>query len=90
MENYLKPVTKESHKKIMDYLDNSIYKIKGNEGKYGIGFFCYIKCHNKKIPILITNYKIINKKYYSNYNNNINSINNNNMNEIQNNNKFFF
>ena len=39
MEKYLKHVTKESHKKIMDYLDNSIYKIKVNEEKYGIGFF---------------------------------------------------
>ena len=69
MENYPKPVTKDTHKKIMEYLDNSIYKIKINDGKYGIGFFCYIKCHNKNIPVLITNYKIINEKYYSNNNN---------------------
>ena len=68
MENYPKPVTKDTHKKIMEYLDNSIYKIKGNDDKYGIGFFCNIKSHNKNIPILITNYKIINEKYYKNNN----------------------
>ena len=40
MENYPKPVTKDTHKKIMEYLDNSIYKIKGNDDNTGIGFFC--------------------------------------------------
>ena len=69
MEKYLKHVTKESHKKIMDYLDNSIYKIKVNEEKYGIGFFCNIKCQNKAIPLLITNYRTINEEYYSNHKN---------------------
>ena len=69
MENYPKPVTRESHRKIIDYLDNSIYKIKINEGKYGIGFFCYIKCHNKRFPVLITNYKIMNERFNSNCNN---------------------
>ena len=68
MENYPKPINKECHKKIMKYLDNSIYKIKMMDGKYGIGFFCYIKCHNKIIPMLITNYKIMNEKYFSNDN----------------------
>ena len=66
MEKYIKPITKNSHKKIMEYLDNSIYKIKYKDGKYGIGFFCYIKCDNNNIPVLITTYKIINEKYYSN------------------------
>ena len=68
MENYPKPVTKDTHKKIMEYLDNSIYKIKGNDDNTGIGFFCNIKSHNKNIPVLITNYKIINEKYYTNNN----------------------
>ena len=53
MENYPKPVTKETHKKILDYLDNSIYQIKGSDGKYGIGFFCSVKCHCKKVSVLI-------------------------------------
>ena len=67
MENYPRPVTKETHKKILDYLDNSIYQIKGSEGKYGIGFFCLLKCHNKKLFVLITNYRIVNENYFKNY-----------------------
>ena len=67
MENYPKPVTKETHKKISDYLDNSIYQIKGNENEYGIGFFCSLKYHNKNIFVLITNYQIINENYLKNY-----------------------
>ena len=68
MKNYPKPVTKESHKQISDYLDNSIYQIKGNEGKYGIGIFCSLKCHNKIILTLITNYQTIDENYFKNYN----------------------
>ena len=82
MENYPKPVTKDAHKKIMEYLDNSIYKIKGNDNKYGIGIFCNIKVHKKNIPVLITNYKIINEKYYSK-NNNIKILINNELISIE-------
>ena len=67
MENYPKPVTKENHEIILDYLDNSIYKIKGYKEKYGIGFFCSLNCHNKKVSLLITNYQIINENYLKNY-----------------------
>ena len=67
MENYPKPVTKETHKKILDYLDNSIYQIKGRDDKYGIGFFCSLKCHGKKVSVLITNYRIVNENYFQNY-----------------------
>ena len=69
MEKYLNSVTKESHKKIMNYLDNSIYKLKRKDGKYGIGFFCYIKYDNRNFPVLITNYKIVDENYYHDYNN---------------------
>ena len=69
MEDYLNPITKEIHKKILDYLDNSIYQIKGKEEKYGAGFFCTIKCHNKVIPLLITSYQIIEENYIKNYKN---------------------
>ena len=68
MENFPKPVSKETHKKILDYLDNSIYQIKGYEDKYGIGFFCSLKCHDKNLFVLITNYQIINDNYLKNYN----------------------
>ena len=49
METLPKPITKDTHKKIMELLDNSIYQIKTNDNKYGIGFFCNIKFHNKII-----------------------------------------
>ena len=49
MKNYPKPVTKENHKIILDYLDNSIYQIKGSEEKIGIGFFC-------SLNVIIKNY----------------------------------
>ena len=67
MENYPKPVTKENLEIILDYLNNSIYKIKGNEDKYGIGVFCSLKCHDKKIFVLITNYYIVDENYLKNY-----------------------
>ena len=68
MDNYPKPVTKENHKKILEYLDNSICQIKGIKEKYGIGFFCSLKCHDKTIFLLITNYQIINENYLKNFN----------------------
>ena len=41
MEGYIKPVTKQCHKKILDQMNNSIYKIKENEGKFGFTFLLY-------------------------------------------------
>ena len=67
MEDYLNPITKETHKIILDYLDNSIYQIKGIEGNFGTGFFCNIKCHNKIIPVIITSYQTIEENYIKNY-----------------------
>ena len=49
MENLPKPVTEESHKKILEYLNESIYEIKGDNGKYGKGIFCRIKIKDKMI-----------------------------------------
>ena len=66
MEDYPKPVTKESHAKISEYLDNSVYQIRGSEGKYGIGFFCSIKVHEKTIQVLITNYQSLDENYFKN------------------------
>ena len=67
MENYPKPVTKETHKKISDYLDNSIYQIKVPENKEGLGFFCSLKCHDKTVYVLITNYQTVNEDYLKNH-----------------------
>ena len=67
MKNYPKPVSRETHKKISDYLDNSIYQVKVSEDKYGIGFFCSLKCLEKNIFVLITNYQTMNENYLKNY-----------------------
>ena len=75
MENYPKPVTREGHKKISEYLDDLIYEIKGDKGKKGKGIFCSMKIHNKIIYTLITSYNIINEEYLKN-NNNIEIIKN--------------
>ena len=61
-------VTKETHNKISDYLNNSIYQFKDSKGKYEIGFFCSLKCHDKMNLFLITNYQIINQNYLANNN----------------------
>jgi hypothetical protein len=68
MEKYLKPVTRQCTQKIMEQMDNTIYKIIIEKDNFGIGFFCHIKIRNKKIPVLITNPEIINEKYIENNN----------------------
>jgi len=42
-------------------IENSICKINGDT--IGTGFFCKIECNNKKIPVLMTNYHVINDKF---------------------------
>ena len=69
MENLPKPVTEESHKKISEYLNDSIYEIKGDKGIYGKVFFCKIKIHDIIITVLITDYKTFNEEYLINNNN---------------------
>ena len=54
-------------------MNESFYKIKIDEEKFEIGIFLYIKCNNKKVPILITSNDI--KKGI--HNNHIDIINNN-------------
>ena len=39
MEDYSKPLTKQCMKKILEQMENSIYKIKGKDKKFGIAFF---------------------------------------------------
>ena len=48
----------------LSYMENSICKI--NSDLIGTGFFCNIECNNKIIPVLMTNYHIINDKYLEN------------------------
>ena len=49
----------------LSYMENYIYKIHGTTT--GTGFFCEIKYNEEKIPVLITNYHVINDEYFENY-----------------------
>ena len=60
MVKYSKAVTKKCTKIIFEQMDNYIYKINSKNGNSIFGFFCYIKCKNKQIPVLITDNQIIN------------------------------
>ena len=42
---------------------NCICKINGKEGKIGTGFFCEIEYENELVPVLITNYHVIDDKF---------------------------
>ena len=68
MEEYPKSVTKKCTKKILEQLDNSIYKVCQNKGNNGFCLFTHIKYKKKHIPVLITTYEIINEIYISNHN----------------------
>ena len=70
MEEFPKPVSKKSTKIIFSQMNEAIYIIKNIQidKNIGIGFFCYINYKNKKIPVLITNTRIINEKYLENNN----------------------
>jgi len=54
-------VTKDCLIRILDQMAHSICKIIKKEGNYEIGFFIYIKCQNKNIPVLMTKYNIMDK-----------------------------
>jgi len=53
---YPQLVTIENSKKIIEQMEKCICKIKNGKGT---GFFCYIPSDNKKIPVLITAYHVI-------------------------------
>ena len=58
----MKPLDKSKHKE----KGKCICKINGS--KIGTGFFCKIKYQNKLIPVLITNYHVIDDKYLESIN----------------------
>ena len=61
MDYYPKPITKICLEKILDQMNNSLYKINEKGGKFEIGFFCYIQIKQKRIPtLIINNYKKFN------------------------------
>ena len=59
-------ITLEKTQKICEQMRTCIYKVYG-ERKNGTGFFCKIKYNNEIIPILMTNYHIINDEYIKKY-----------------------
>ena len=73
MKNYIKPVTIEGTKKILEQMSNCICKVKNNLS-IKTELFCKIPYkNNTKINALITSYQIIND-FYLNQNNQINLL----------------
>ena len=66
LENYPIPITLEENYLIIEQMKNSICKIYKNKGGKGSGFFCFIPFGNSKIPVLITNYHVIDNDYFKN------------------------
>ena len=62
-EEYPKIISIEGTKKILEQMEKSICKIYKTDGKKGTGFFCNIKYENKEIPVMMTNYHVINDNY---------------------------
>ena len=56
----IEPVTIEQTNKILNQMKKSICKVVGK--KEGTGFFCKINLNDKMIPVLMTNYHIIDDK----------------------------
>ena len=50
--------------KIPKQMEKMICRLKVDDGK-GTGFFCRIPFRDKSIPVLITNYHIIDEKYFN-------------------------
>ena len=63
IEKYPRPISIKSTKEILNQMENCICKIIKNRGERGTGFFCNIKCNNYNIPVMITNYHVIDEDY---------------------------
>ena len=57
------PISIEGTKKILNQMENNICKIYKIDGGNGTGFFCNINYNNIIIPVMITNYDVIDEKY---------------------------
>ena len=63
MKEYPNSVSKQCHEKILHQMnDSSVGFIKKKE-KIGLCLFCYIKHKNKKYPVMITTFDMINHEY---------------------------
>ena len=79
MSEYPKPVTKQCTQRILEQMNINLFGI--IKETHQICFFTKIKYNNLQIPVMITNYNIIN--YIANNNNNINIYINNEINKIE-------
>ena len=61
-KNQLITITFEGRKKILYQMENCICKIYKEDDTTGAGFFCKIPYENKLLPVLVTNYNILNEK----------------------------
>ena len=62
-EEYPKIISIKGTKKILEQMEQSVCKIYKKDGKNETGFFCNIKYENKEIPVMMTNYHVINDNY---------------------------
>ena len=65
IEGLPNPVTIDQRTIILSQMKYAIGKIKYGYKK-GTGFFCYIPYNNNKLPVLITNYNILNEEFITN------------------------
>ena len=75
MSYYPEQISKQTIQKILEQMNNSIYKVKVND-KEGILLFCNIKYKKETIPTMITNYELIDENYLRKKNNIELSLNN--------------
>ena len=80
-KGYPNPVTRNCTEKILEQMNNSIYRINEKEKEYGI--FCKIKSKKRNIPVLITSYQVINERNIEQYNKTIKVSRNNEIIDIE-------
>ena len=63
IESFPRPVTIEGTRKILHQMENNICKIIKKDGKKGSGFFVKIPYNNSNIPVMMTNYHVLDEQY---------------------------
>ena len=65
LDKYPLPVAIENTEKILKQLKEYVCKIKTQNGN-GTGFFCKIPYNGKELPVLMTNYHVIDNNFIKN------------------------
>ena len=63
MSYFPSPVSKKITKKILVQMENSFFKVEGNENDNNVCCFCRIKYKNKKIPVIMINKYLIDLEF---------------------------